>query len=78
MDLLSKMIVFNPEDRITIGEALNHSYITSIKDKTVVDPVYTDSELNFDFDYTEGISIEELFMILINEIKFFDTGVITE
>lgn len=72
------MIVFDPEQRITIGEALNHPYITSIKDKTVVDPVYTDKELNFDFDYDEGISIEELFKILIGEIKDFDTGVISE
>ena len=49
LDLLEKMIVFNPNKRITIEEALEHNYAKSIKDDGVEDPIY-DGTLNLDFD----------------------------
>lgn len=49
INLLENMIVFNPEKRITIEEALKHSYISSIRDEGVSDPVFQ-GNINFDFD----------------------------
>ena len=49
LDLLEKMIVFNPAQRITVDEAIEHSYPKSIKEKGIVDPIFKGT-LNFDFD----------------------------
>ena len=42
------MIVFNPHKRIPIEQALEHPYLSSIKEN-MVDPVFT-GELNFAFE----------------------------
>jgi len=42
------MIVFNPNRRISIEEALEHPYLSSIKEN-MVDPVFTGT-LNFSFE----------------------------
>jgi mitogen-activated protein kinase 1/3 len=49
VDLLEKMLVFNPGKRITIDEIMKHPYTSSIKESGVVDPLYT-GNINFDFD----------------------------
>jgi serine/threonine protein kinase len=49
VDLLEKMIVFNPAKRITIEEVINHPYTNSIKEEGVSDPLFNDT-INFDFD----------------------------
>ncbi len=49
MDLLEKMIVFNPAKRITVDEVMEHSYTKSIKEEGVIDPVYK-GDINFEFD----------------------------
>jgi mitogen-activated protein kinase 1/3 len=49
INLLEKMIVFNPEKRITVENALKHPYISSIRDEGVVDPIFQ-GKINFDFD----------------------------
>jgi hypothetical protein len=43
------MIVFNPQKRVSIEEALEHPYAKSIKDEGIVDPVFT-GEIGFEFD----------------------------
>ena len=73
IDLIKKMIVFNPEKRLSIEECLNHQYITSIKDDTIIDPIFT-GLLNFDFETVENIEIEFLIGLLEKEISSFDTG----
>jgi mitogen-activated protein kinase 1/3 len=58
IDLLEKMITFNPNNRIVVEKALQHEYsyniniryVQSIKDEGVTDPVYTGKPINFDFD----------------------------
>jgi serine/threonine protein kinase len=49
VDLIEKLIVFNPDKRLTVEEILDHPYTTSIKDDGVIDPVYK-GNINFDFD----------------------------
>jgi serine/threonine protein kinase len=49
LDLLEKMIVFNPYNRITVQEALQHPYVSTIRDEGVIDPTYT-GNINFGFD----------------------------
>jgi serine/threonine protein kinase len=49
LDLLEKMIVFNPEKRISAESSLSHPYISSIKDPEVEDPIF-EGTLNFEFD----------------------------
>lgn len=49
IDLLDKMLQFNPVKRIPVDEALQHNYVASIRDEGVIDPVYT-GNINFDFD----------------------------
>ena len=40
IDLLSKMIVFNPDKRLSVEECLEHPYVKSIKDDEITDPVF--------------------------------------
>ena len=55
------MITFNPNKRITIEEAMRHpysysinknkfSYVESIKDDNVEDPIYEEELIDFGFD----------------------------
>ena len=76
LDLLEKMIEFNPEKRISVQDAINHPYLKSIKEG-IEDPVYK-GQLNMDFDYNQQITIDQLQQIFINEISTFSTGVVYE
>ena len=67
LDLLGKMIVFNPDKRITVEKALEHPYTNSVKDPGVEDPV-SQGKMNFDFDYDKNITKEELMQLIIKEI----------
>jgi mitogen-activated protein kinase 1/3 len=49
VDLLERMIVFNPHNRITIEEALQHPYVAGLRDEGVSDPVY-DGNFKLCFD----------------------------
>ena len=74
LDLLQKMIEFNPDKRISVEDAINHPYLKTIKEG-IEDPVFTGT-LNMDFDYNQNITIDELQQKFINEISSFDTGVV--
>ena len=76
IDLIDKMLVFNPDNRISIEEALNHEYLKEIKEG-IEDPIYNGT-LNLDFDYDQNITLEKLMEILVNEISSFDTGILKE
>jgi mitogen-activated protein kinase 1/3 len=74
LDLLDKMLVFNPDKRISIEGALNHPYLKNIREG-IEDPVYKGT-LNLDFDYDHNITVEALVNLLIKEVNDFDTGFI--
>jgi len=75
IDLIDKMLVFNPNKRITVETAIQHSYVQSIKEDGVVDPKF-EGTLNFDFDYDINITKDQLLQLLMKEIKSFDSGVV--
>ena len=74
LDLLDKMLVFNPEKRISIEDALNHPYLKNIREG-IEDPVYKGT-LNLDFDYDNNITVESLVNLLIKEFNDFESGFI--
>ena len=74
LDLLDKMLVFNPDKRISIEEALNHPYLKNIREG-IEDPVYKGT-LNLDFDYDNNITVENLINLLVKEVNDFDSGFI--
>ncbi len=74
LDLLSKMIVFNPEKRLSVEECLSHQYVTSIKESSIVDPVYQ-GNLDFSFEKQENIDVPTLIALLEKEILTFETGI---
>ena len=76
IDLLNKMLVFNPNKRISIEECLNHEYLKEIREG-IEDPIYKGT-LNLDFDYDQNITLEKLMEILVKEVSTFDTGIIQE
>ncbi|KAG9393145.1 Mitogen activated protein kinase 13 [Carpediemonas membranifera] len=49
VDLLNRMLTFNPMDRITVEEALKHPFITSVHIKGA-GATYTGPEIEFEFD----------------------------
>jgi len=46
---LEKIIVFNPDKRLSIYEAIEHNYINSIRESNAEDPVFT-GKLDLEFD----------------------------
>jgi len=69
------MLVFNPDKRVTVEEAVSHPYPRSIKEEGVIDPVFK-GNLNFDFDYDPNITKDNLIALLVEELKTFETGLI--
>ncbi|RWW30922.1 hypothetical protein GW17_00004471 [Ensete ventricosum] len=60
IDLLEKMLVFDPSKRITVNEALQHPYLASLHD--INDEPFSTAPFSFDFEnpsYTEE-DIKEL------------------
>ncbi|KAJ2800063.1 mitogen activated protein kinase, partial [Coemansia guatemalensis] len=75
IDLMDKMLNFNPRKRITVEEALAHSYLAQYHDEAD-EPICPPLPENFfDFDnFREKLSVEQLKDLLWNEIHSnFDT-----
>ena len=60
VDLVKQMLVFDPEKRITIADALAHPYLAELHNKD--DEPIGEQVSHFDFDF-------ELFSLSINEFK---------
>mmetsp|Transcript_10804 Transcript_10804/g.37522 ORF Transcript_10804/g.37522 Transcript_10804/m.37522 type:complete len:368 (+) Transcript_10804:260-1363(+) len=67
VDLLQKCLMFNPNKRISVEEALEHPYLSTMHDPTV-EPVTT--PFNFEFE-DEDLSEEQLREQVYNEIQAF-------
>jgi mitogen-activated protein kinase 1/3 len=73
VDLVEKMLVFNPEKRYSIGQCLNHPYLKNMREG-IEDPVFN-GKLNLEFD-DKNITLSQLFVFLVKEVSSFPTGLI--
>ena len=73
VDLVEKMLVFNPEKRYSIEQCLNHPYLKTMREG-MEDPVFN-GKVNLDFD-DKNITLSELFVYLVKEISCFPSGLI--
>ena len=70
IELLKKMLKFNPNQRITAEEAIKDSYFDDIRLPDQETSADVDSiNLEFDRDNTESLSLEALKDLLLKEIK---------
>jgi len=69
LDLLKKMLKFNPRKRITINEALNHPFVSKVRDKsketTAPGPVI------LEFEKEGEMTAERLRELFLEEIKHY-------
>lgn len=68
VDLVRKMLLFNPEKRVTVAEALEHPYMASLHDPKY-EPV-TSEPLDFDFEDDEP-DLERMREQVYNEMLRF-------
>ena len=70
IDLLKKMLVFDPDNRITVEQALEHPYMNGLhfpEDEPIGTPV---SDFDFDFELF-SLKIPELKELIYEEIKLY-------
>ena len=73
VDLVEKMLVFNPDKRYSIEDCLNHPYLKNMREG-IEDPVFT-GKINLDFD-DKNITFSIFFVYLVKEVSSFPTGLV--
>ena len=73
VDLVEKMLVFNPEKRYSIEECLNHPYLKNMREG-IEDPTFN-GKINLEFD-DQKITLSQLFVFLVKEVSSFPTGLV--
>ena len=73
VDLVEKMLVFNPEKRYSIEQCLNHPYLKAMREG-MEDPVFH-GKVNLDFD-DKNVTLSELFVYLVKEVSSFPCGLV--
>ena len=70
IDLLLKMLTFNPYFRITVDECLNHPFFGSVRDldKEVEAP----NEIAFSFENEGDLSEARLRELILDEVEYFN------
>jgi len=69
IDLLNKMLVFNPFFRITVDDCLNHPYLASVRDKTL--EVTPTESIKLDFEMEGDLSEKRLRELFLEEISYY-------
>lgn len=69
LDILDKMLTFDPAKRITVEDALKHPYLATYHDSTD-EPTHSSS---LDFSFEDAKTIEEIRKILVSEISSWKT-----
>jgi mitogen-activated protein kinase 1/3 len=69
LDLLDKMLQFNPKKRITVDEAIEHPFFAEVRDKSKEEEA--DFNLEFEFEKDENLSMDKLRSLFIQVIKSY-------
>lgn len=71
IDLLDKLLVFNPSKRLSVEQCLKHPYFTEIRDESK--EIVAESMLSLDFDFESEIDLteEKLRGLFLEEIEIF-------
>ena len=69
LDLLQKMLIFDPKKRITVQESLEHPFFKSIRDKSKEEEATFN--LEFEFEDDNNLTIEKLRNLFITVIKSY-------
>ena len=72
IDLLYKMIKFNPNKRITVDQALEHTFFSQIRIKEL--ELEEKNSPNFDFEKDENLDFEKIRKLFINEINYYSNN----
>jgi serine/threonine protein kinase len=73
LDLLRRMLAFNPRERIRVEEALQHPYFGDLHDPTDEPSCMVDLESEFEFDLRgEKLSVDEYRALILREIEAFN------
>ena len=69
LDLLNKMLVFNPFFRITLDDCLNHPWLKGVRNKSLetVEP----KEIVLDFESDEDLDKKKLRMLFMEEVNYY-------
>ena len=69
LDLLDKMLKFNPHKRITVNQSLEHPFFAEVKDSSK--EVEADFNLEFEFEKDENLTMEKLRTLFIQVINIY-------
>lgn len=69
IDLLGKMLIFNPKKRITIDEALSHPFLKKVRD--VSREKVADGAITLDFEKEGELSVDRLRALFVEEMKYY-------
>ena len=73
VDLLSKMIRFNPIKRITVDQALEHNFFAQIRKKDLeIEASYSP---NYDFEKDENLDLEKIKNLFVEEINYYSSKI---
>lgn len=77
IDLLERMLTWDPEKRITVRDALRHPYLKEMfdQDEYNTDPNTSENtyfcQANFDYQFSEDIKTEDIKILVSNEVETF-------
>jgi serine/threonine protein kinase len=71
IDLLSKMLEFNPIKRISVDDALQHPYFDAIREDADLEAAVSTPFLDSSFEATKNLSVEEIKDLLNRDIQYF-------
>lgn len=70
IDLLSRLLVFNPDKRAKIDECLDHPYFKSIRD--IKSEIVAPEKIQFEFDKVDKLDIRTLKKLINDELNYFN------
>jgi mitogen-activated protein kinase 1/3 len=72
LDLLDKMLMFNPKRRLTVDEALNHDFFEEIRNTGK--EIEAEFNLNFEYENDDNLTMDKLRDLFVNVINSYKTS----